>query len=153
MTTLRFRCGIITLILSLFATNVHAQRWMEKLGRGVVASHRLTVRGPGTVEIGDGVNLFSLSARTVLETRTREAVIRIGSGARVNETVIQASALVEVGPNCILGRAHIMDSDMHSMALDRRTNPEAWVRTAPIVLESNVWVGRAAAIPGRGPPG
>jgi len=35
---------------------------------------------------------------------------------------------------------------MHSLAIDRRSNPHAQVHTAPVVLGRNVWVGRGAAI-------
>ena len=116
-----------------------------RLGRGVVAT-RLRIRGPGRVEIGDGANLFAFSGKTRLDTRSPDAVIVIGERSRVNETHIQAVSRVEIGPDCILGRAHILDTDMHSLALDRRTNPDAWVRSEPVVIEGNVWVARGAAI-------
>jgi hypothetical protein len=116
-----------------------------RFGKGVVVN-RLRIRGPGRVEIGDGANLFAFSGRTVFDTRTPEAVISVGERSRVNETLIQAVTRVEVGPDCILGRAHILDTDMHSLSLDRRSNPEAWVRSEPVIIEANVWVGRGAAI-------
>jgi acetyltransferase-like isoleucine patch superfamily enzyme len=119
-----------------------------RVGEGVVANHRLIIKGPGRVRLDDGANLFAFGAgrRTRLITRTPGATIRIGENARLNGADIQAAELVEIGPDCIVGQAHLLDTDMHSLALDRRTNPDAPVRTEPIVLEGNVWVARGAAI-------
>jgi hypothetical protein len=115
-------------------------------GRGVVANHRLRIKGPGKIEIHDGANLFAFRGTTWLQTRTWDAIIRIGANARLNGPMVQADTLIEIGPDCIIGQAHLMDTDMHSLALDRRTNPDAPVRTAPIVLERNVWVARGAVV-------
>jgi Bacterial transferase hexapeptide (six repeats) len=115
-------------------------------GRHVIANHRLSIRGPGRVIVGDGANLYAFAGRTYLTTRRPGAEIRIGANTRVNETHIQADLCVDIGPDCILGRAHILDTDMHSLALDRRTNPDAPVRRAPVIIERNVWVARGAAI-------
>jgi acetyltransferase-like isoleucine patch superfamily enzyme len=118
------------------------------VGRGVVANHRLIVKGPGRYDLGDGANLFAFGAgrRTRLVTRHEGATIRIGRNARLNGADLQAALLVEVGDDCIVGQAHLLDTDMHSLALDRRTNADAPVRTEPVVLERNVWVARGAAI-------
>ncbi len=117
-----------------------------RFGRNVIANHRLVIRGPGRVLVGDRVNLYAFGGRTRLVARTPGAVIRIGENARLNGPHLQADTLIEIGPRCILGQCHILDTDMHSLALDRRTNPMAEVRTAPVVLEENVWVARGAAI-------
>lgn len=117
-------------------------------GRGVIVNHRLLIKGPGTVWVGDSANLFSfgIGRRTRLVTRTPEAAIKIGRNARLNGADLQADTLIEIGADCIVGQAHLIDTDMHSLSLDRRTDPQAPVRTAPVILERNVWVGRGAAI-------
>jgi acetyltransferase-like isoleucine patch superfamily enzyme len=116
------------------------------VGRGVIANHRLRIKGPGRVEIHDRANLYAFRGSTWLETRRPDALIRIGANARLNGPMIQADTLIDIGSDCILGQAHLIDTDMHSLSPDRRTNPEAVVRTAPIVLERNVWVARGAVI-------
>jgi hypothetical protein len=121
-------------------------RGRTSFGRSVIANHRLVIRGPGTVRVGDRANLYAFAGRTRLITRKPEAEIRVGANARLNGPLLQADTLIEIGPDCIVGQAHIMDSDMHSLALDRRVNPDAPVRTEPVILESNVWVCRGAAI-------
>ncbi len=118
------------------------------VGRGVVANHRLVVKGPGRIRIGEWANLFAFGVgrHTRLVTRSTRATIDVGENARLNGADIQAEDRVEIGPDCIIGQAHLIDSDMHSLGFDRRTNPDAPVRVAPIVLERNVWVARGAAI-------
>ncbi len=118
------------------------------LGRSVVANHRLILKGPGTIEIGDGANLFAFGVgrRTRIVARTREAVVRVGPNARLNGCELHADVGIEIGRDCIVGQAILLDTDMHSTAPSRRTDPDAPVRRAPIVLEPNVWVARAAAI-------
>ena len=62
---------------------------------------------------------------------------------------MQAAASIDIGDDCILGDVNVMDTDMHAVAPDRRHDPNAPVRFAPIVLERNVWVGgQAAVLPG-----
>jgi maltose O-acetyltransferase len=119
-----------------------------RVGQNVIANHRLIMKGPGTIELASRVNLFAFGAdrRTRLITRRPEAVIRIGENSRLNGADIQADALVDIGPNCIIGAAHLLDTDMHSLARDRRTNPRAPVRRKPIVVHADVWIARSAAI-------
>jgi carbonic anhydrase/acetyltransferase-like protein (isoleucine patch superfamily) len=139
-----------TVLLGLSAGMVHLYRLLRRrrvsFGHGVIANHRLVIRGPGMVTVGDRANLYAFAGRTSLVTRTRSAEIRIGSNTRLNGSLLQADTLIDIGPDCIIGQAHILDSDMHSLALDRRVNPGAPVRTAPVILERNVWVSRGAAI-------
>jgi hypothetical protein len=116
------------------------------IGRGVVANHRLRIKGPGRVEVHDRANLFAFRGFTWLEARRRASLIRVGANARLNGPMIQADEFIDIGPDCILGQAHLIDTDMHSLSIDRRANPNAHVRTAPIVLERNVWVARGAVI-------
>lgn len=120
-----------------------------RVGHGVVTGHRIDIRGPGRVEVGDDANMYAFVGRTRLYTRSPEARIAVGRNVRLNGTTIQASRSVVIGNDCILGDANLMDTDMHPLSVDRRHNPEAEVRTAPIVLERNVWVGgQAAVLPG-----
>jgi acetyltransferase-like isoleucine patch superfamily enzyme len=120
-----------------------------RFGHGVVANHRLDIRGPGSVVVGDRSNLYAFLGRTRLYTRAPAARIVIGRNVRLNATTVQAAALIEIGDDCILGDANLMDTDMHPIAADRRSNPGAGIKSAPIVLERNVWVGgQAAVLPG-----
>jgi acetyltransferase-like isoleucine patch superfamily enzyme len=136
--------------LSATVLGAYGLRWGDRLqvGDGVLCNHRLIIKGPGRIELGDGANLFAFGygRPTRLSARTPEARIVVGERARLNGAELHADTLIEVGPDCIIGFATILDTDMHALAPDRRTNPEGHVRTAPVVLEANVWVARGAAI-------
>jgi maltose O-acetyltransferase len=120
-----------------------------RFGRDVVANQRLDIRGPGSVIVGDRSNLYAFLGKTRLYTRAPAARIVIGCNVRLNATTIQAAERIEIGDDCILGDANLMDTDMHPIAADRRHHPEARARSEPIVLERNVWVGgQAAVLPG-----
>jgi acyl-[acyl carrier protein]--UDP-N-acetylglucosamine O-acyltransferase len=126
-----------------------AERGRIQIGPGVVANHRLRVRGPGLVRIGERSNLYAFLGRTRLYTRSPGARIEIGRNVRLNGTTIQAASLIQIGDDCILGDANVMDTDMHPVGPERRHDPDAVVHTAPVVLERNVWVGgQAAVLPG-----
>jgi carbonic anhydrase/acetyltransferase-like protein (isoleucine patch superfamily) len=118
------------------------------VGRGSIANHRLIIKGPGRVIIGAEANLFAFGAgrRTRLVVRRPGATIRIGARARLNGTELHADTSIDIGADSILGQAFVADTDAHSVRPDRRSNPAAPVRSAPVVVEANVWVARAAAI-------
>jgi acetyltransferase-like isoleucine patch superfamily enzyme len=141
------RAGLMALSAAVVDFYRAVRRDRVRFGHGVVASHRLVIRGPGMVEIGDHANLYAFAGgRTRLVVRKPGALIKIGRNAFLSSATLQADTLIEVGPDCLVSQAFILDTDMHSLAFDRRTNPDAPVRTRPVVLESNVWVARGAAI-------
>jgi acetyltransferase-like isoleucine patch superfamily enzyme len=113
-----------------------------RAGRNLRIDGRLVLRGPGTVILGDNVRI----GLTVTPwTYAADAVITIGDDAFVNGTSFGCAREIRVGHRAILGRASIMDTDFHSIRIDRH-DPAAPVRVAPVVLEDNVWVGAQAGI-------
>jgi acetyltransferase-like isoleucine patch superfamily enzyme len=119
-----------------------------RVGPSVLANHRLILKGPGLIDVGEGANLFAFGVgrRTRLVARTPTAVITIGKHARLNGCELHADTLIDIGAECVVGQSIILDTDMHSLAPDRRRNRDAPIRTAPVVLERRVWVARGAAI-------
>jgi acetyltransferase-like isoleucine patch superfamily enzyme len=111
-------------------------------GRNLRIDGRLIIRGPGTVIFGDNVRI----GMTVTPwTYDPAAVIFVGDGAFINGTGFGCQREIRIGPKAIIGRASIMDTDFHSLEIDRH-RPDAPVRVAPVVLEENVWIGAQAGI-------
>lgn len=50
-----------------------------------------------------------------------------------------------VGDDCILGSCTIVDTDHHSVEVDRR-RPGAPVASSPVVIEENVWIAGFATV-------
>jgi acetyltransferase-like isoleucine patch superfamily enzyme len=78
-------------------------------------------------------------------TYSAEAVIVIGSDSFVNGTRLGCQREIRIGPRAILGQCSIMDTDFHSIDIDRH-DPASPVRVSPVILDENVWVGAQAGI-------
>ncbi|MBN1373794.1 acyltransferase [Candidatus Dojkabacteria bacterium] len=86
------------------------------IGRNFACCPRFIIKGPGKVVIGDNVNAWSFAPQggVKLITQSKDAVIKIGLGTRLNGTTIFARKLVETGKDCMLSTAIIQDNDFHS---------------------------------------
>ena len=121
-----------------------ARIWLRRarLGRGVKLRGRPLIEGLGTIEIEDGVAIWSHLARTQLSAGPG-ATLRLGAGSFVNTgTSISARARVDIGCRCqIANHVVIMDSDFHGLV--ERDKPEP---PAPIVIEDDVWIAVRATV-------
>jgi maltose O-acetyltransferase len=111
-----------------------------QFGAGFLSNGRLQIKGPGRVIFGANVNAWAHQESNVLITYSPDAVIRIGDNTRLNGAGMMATCGITVGRDCMLGSALILDTDFHSIDLDRRSNPHAKVRSAPVMIGSNVWL-------------
>lgn len=98
--------------------------------------------GPGKITLSDDVILDS---RVTLFTHAENAHLKIGSRSYVNGTRFGCMQSIEIGENCLLGDARLMDTDFHSVKLNR-FSLDAVVPTSPIVIENNVWIAAGAGI-------
>jgi carbonic anhydrase/acetyltransferase-like protein (isoleucine patch superfamily) len=113
-----------------------------KTGRNLRVEGRLIVRGPGTVIIGDNVRIGG----TVTPWTYRSgAVIEIGEESFINGASFGAWEQITIGRRCILGQCSIMDTDFHSVHVNRHDS-DAPVRVRPVLLEENVWIGANVGI-------
>jgi serine acetyltransferase len=113
-----------------------------KAGRNLRVEGRLIVRGPGTVVIGDNVRI---GGTVTPWTYRPDARIEIGEESFINGASFGAWQQITIGRRCILGQCSIMDTDFHSIQVNRH-GVEAPVRVRPVVLEENVWIGANAGI-------
>lgn len=110
-----------------------------EFGKDVTANWKLRIKGPGRVVIEDGVNLWSFAEKNQLLTYSKDAVIKIGAGSRINGATIQARKLVEIGENCLMGSALIMDNDFHHTDPAKRFD-KTQIPSSPVSIGKNVWV-------------
>ena len=111
-------------------------------GRNLRIEGRLVIRGPGRVIFGDNIRV----GMTVTPwTYASDSLISVGNDSFINGTSFGCYREIRVGERAILGQARIMDSDFHSIEIDRH-RPDAPVRVAPVILEDNVWIGAQAGI-------
>src|SRR5579884_2721340 len=117
-----------------------------QFGPGFISNGRLQIKGPGRVIFGANVNAWAHKEPNVLITYSPDAVIKIGDNTRLNGAGLMAARGITVGCNCLVGSAVIVDTDFHSVNPDRRTNPGAKVKSAPITIGNNVWLAGQTAV-------
>ncbi len=96
----------------------------------------LEIRGPGTVIIGDNVNVEML---VTPYTHAPDAVIQIGDYVYLNGTRFGCKHRIEVGARSILAECRILDNDFHSVDPDHRNDPE-YIKGSPVSIGENVWI-------------
>ncbi len=115
-------------------------------GRNFITNWKLKISGPGKVVFGDNVNAWAHDKANIFMTKDSDAIIKIGDGCRLNGPSFQCQTKIDVAENCLLGSTLLVDTDFHSTAPDRLTNPDAEIKSAPITVEKNVWIAGQAAI-------
>lgn len=122
-------------------------RHASHLGNKVRVWGRPTINNWGQLFVNDRVRVVSTIATTELVTMEL-GTLEIGAGTYINYgTAIAAVQHVSIGANCSIGtHVIIMDSSFHRVEPERRNEaPEP----APVVLQSNVWLGaRVIVLPG-----
>lgn len=112
-------------------------------GRNFRCFGSIVFRGAGLFAVGEDVVLLG---RVTPFTHSARAEIRIGDRVRMDGVRFGCMERITVGNDSMLAECHILDTDFHSTRVDRRSNPNAPVRTAPIVLEDNVWISEGVGI-------
>lgn len=93
------------------------------------------IANKGYLEIGHLVRVWSSINRARISVR-KGARLVIGDNCRINGALLSVGHEIRIGNNCrIAPFVHILDGDFHDL-LDR----EAEGRSAPIVLEDDVWL-------------
>lgn len=129
-----------------------AWRWRVRLARagvecarpGMVGGLLPRVENLGSMVLGANVGFRGVSAAPELCT-AKGASLVIGAGSFINSGVcLNASTRIELGRRCLLAEwVMIADQAFHEV------EPGAPVRSAPIVIGDNVWLGvRAVVMPG-----
>lgn len=92
----------------------------------------------GTIEIGKRPVIRGRIAPCEMGASEPGAVLKIGNGVLINQGAsICATSYIEIGDDTQIGDfTSIMDTDYHRM------EPSVPVRVEPVIIGSNVWLGR-----------
>jgi acetyltransferase-like isoleucine patch superfamily enzyme len=115
------------------------------IGKNFKVIKGFSIKGPGKVIIGDNVLADGTMNTVTPWTHHKKACIIIGNNVFLNGTRFGCSKGIEVGDHCILGDCRILDTDFHSIFPDKRNDPN-FVRTEPIKIGKNVWIGLGCVI-------
>ncbi len=111
-----------------------------KFGKNFITNWAFKISGPGKVTFGDDILAWAYNEPNIFRTLDKDAEIIIGNNTRLNGLCCQAKKSIKTGNNCIFGSVLLNDTDFHSTAPDRMTNPNAPIKTSPIEIADNVWV-------------
>jgi acetyltransferase-like isoleucine patch superfamily enzyme len=111
--------------------------------------------GTGRIEIGDNVTILNtlyqntagIVHKTVLIAGDR-AILRIGNDVGISGAILDARDSISIGDRCMLGaNCSVFSSDYHALhPRDRHDRTSGAVRTAPVTLENDVWIGANAVV-------
>ncbi|MCK0131223.1 acyltransferase [Flavobacteriaceae bacterium F08102] len=98
--------------------------------------------GPGCTFRSDKTsNLIGLNRRCMISTFHEGAIVKIGEKSGFSGTVIGAAQSIQIGENVLSGaNVLITDFDWHPIDPKLRHTSEG-VKSAPVVIEDNVWLG------------
>ena len=113
-----------------------------RAGRNFRVRGRLVVRGPGRVIFGDNVLVEMLVTPF---THAAEATIHVGDRVFLNGTRFGCAREIRVGDDCIVAESRIMDTDFHSMSVNRHDS-DAPIRVLPVNIGRNVWIAAEVGI-------
>lgn len=132
-----------------------AHRYMARcdaVGSNFVVKARCDLRNSGELKAGDNLILDSSWARPITIDVGSEASLQIGADVYINSgTSIFCRIEVRIGDRCLIGPdVLIMDEDGHPVSWGSRR--DYWPKGrkgrigAPVIVESDVWIGARATL-------
>jgi maltose O-acetyltransferase len=92
----------------------------------------------GRIELGNHV---FLNYKSKLFSELPTSVIKIGNNVILNGCEIYAKNSVVIGDNCMLAGCSLVDNNSHNTSIDPETRRNGPIKSSPITLGNNVWVG------------
>ncbi|MGU8814891.1 acyltransferase [Clostridium perfringens] len=88
-------------------------------------------------------NLIGLSQRTIIITRTKEAIIEIGNNVGISGATIYARKGIKVGDNTLIGgNVKILDNDFHPLEIEaRNADIKEKIKSKEIEIGENCFIG------------
>ena len=114
----------------------------------MVAGARIRLGNDVAIGSRFDANPLGLPHPTILAALMPDSYIEIGDGTGISGASIVARRSVVIGQRVMIGAgACIWDSDFHPLNPDaRRENPTRDARTAPVIIEDDVFIGARALI-------
>jgi acetyltransferase-like isoleucine patch superfamily enzyme len=111
-----------------------------QIGSHFKVKSKLLIKGPGKVIFGNNVLVDGTLHPVTPFTYSKGALIFIGDGVFLNGTRFACRSKIEIGEDSIIADCRIMDTDFHSIIPSKRNDPK-YIRTEPIKIGRNVWIG------------
>lgn len=129
---------------------IHRNNNKIQIGSNLVLHCWLSIKGPGHVHIGDDCVVSALpghsSYMVTLYTTTADAVISIGNHVSLVSARFSSRFEISVGDGVLIEDASVMDTDFHSLDIDRGVPGDEIKKTCRVCIERNVRIGSRAII-------
>lgn len=116
-----------------------------KFGKNVIINHKLRLSGKGKLIIGDDVVMWAHEENNRFNFYSPQAQIKIGNRAKLNGVFCHAYTLIEIGEDCMLGSATLMDTDFHTFD-DPKHVLHGNELSKPIHIQKGVWLAGQSVI-------
>jgi len=132
-------------------SRLRVEWYRRRYPRAVFGPHlgirgKLIITGPGKVSVGQHCFFDAATGRpNKIQTFDPAATVTIGDYCYLNGIEIAAQSSVTLGNRCIVADCLIMDTDFHSVEINRH-DASAPVQTKPVEIGENVWVGNRTII-------
>ena len=124
-------------------------------GRNMTILGKISVVGDGHIEIGDNfymtsgdhVNPISGNLQGSILTDNSKAEIHIGDNVGMSSTRMWIHDRLEIGNNVKIGACVLLiDTDTHPIDYRSRRQSNEGTKSAPIIIEDDVWIGAHSII-------
>lgn len=120
------------------------------VGSGLRLHCRLSIKGPGRVEIGKNCIISSIAGSRVkvvtLYTHASSAMLTIGDNVQLVAARISSKYAISIGNNVVIEDASILDTDFHTLDISRQAPPDENLEMCRVVIEDDVQVGSRSII-------
>ncbi|PSB35406.1 acyltransferase [Chlorogloea sp. CCALA 695] len=111
-----------------------------------IAGSTIVVEGKGAIKIGNDCHLANYyNVPNDIVSRGNSGFITIGNQCYFNGTNMLSESSIELEKLCMVSDAVIMDTDAHSIEIDR-WDPKAITKTKSIYISENAWIGSKSAV-------
>ena len=111
-----------------------------------IAGSIIALEGKGTIKIGNNCHFANYyGVQNIITSRGNAGFIKVGNQCYFNGTNILSESSTDIGKLCMVSDALIMDTDAHSIEINR-WNPKAITKTKPIYISENVWIASKSAV-------
>lgn len=129
---------------------LHRNNSKVQVGENLILYCWLSIKGPGSVRIGDNCVVSALPGHAVymvtLYTTDPNAMITIGNRVSLVSARFSCRFEICVGDGSIIEDASVMDTDFHSLEIDRDIPSDESKETCRVCIERNVRIGSRAII-------
>lgn len=128
-----------------FALQCQLLRKSVRIGSGLKLYKKLTIEGPGHVELGDNCVVAGVpgdGAQYVsMDTQTPNARITIGDNVVLCAARISARYAIAIGNNVVIEESGIVDTDFHSIKRNRDSDLSEVPEKCKIAIGNGVLIG------------